>query len=312
MPRTSTAAFKAARAASAGHFCYLTKVGPLPVSGDYLRFTSHGYDLVYDDQSGDGDQTFYARTGTELSNLSSDIDLSVDNGEASTLTEIPTYPNTGITDAMIDAKALDGVEYVVYEVNWKDLTAAMGHEVQGSGPIGEVRKHRSGLITFELRSWTQYLQQNSVVELDSLTCRVKRFGSQVGEERFPCMKDITAMWVNAVAVTSVGSETVREFTAGLLLQASGFFAPGLVEWVSGDNAGTSQEVEDFDAGGVISLRFVTTYPIQAGDTFNIRPDCTRKWSGANSCDTHSNRPWFRGEPFIPVSDTVALSIPYAS
>lgn len=309
MPRISSAEFKAARAANAGHFCYLTKVGPLPISGDFLCFTSHGRDIDYDD--GDGVRTYYARTGTELSNLSANIDLTVDNGEARSLTEIPTFPNTGITEAMIETKALDGVEYVVYEINWKDQSTEMGHEVQGSGPIGEVRQHRSGLITFELRAWSQYLQQNSVVELDSMTCRVKRFGSQVGEERYPCMKNITGLWVHGVTVTAVGPETVREFSASSLVQAQDFFAPGLVLWTYGANTGRAIEVDEFDAGGIISLRFVTRHPVQVGDTFSIRPDCTRKWSGPNSCETHGNRAWFRGEPFIPVSDVVALSIPYA-
>lgn len=309
MPRTSSPTLQTFKALRITTLCFLTKIGPLP-GGAFVCLTSRGRDVIYDDGSGDGPLTYYARTGSEHSAFVSNNDLTVDNGEVNTLKEIPTYPNTGITQEMIDAKALDGVDYVVYQVNYKDLT--MGHEIQGSGPVGEVHQHRGGLITFELRSWTQYLLQNSVVELDSLTCRVKRFGSQPGDELYPCMKDISSYWIHDVPVTSVGAETVREFTASSLAQAQDYFAPGLWVWTTGANAGTSQEIEEFDAGGAVTLRFTTRFPIQVGDEGSIRRDCTRKWSGPNSCNDHGNRPWFRGEPFIPVSDVIALSVPLAA
>jgi hypothetical protein len=208
----------------------------------------------------------------------------------------------------------------VYQVNYKDLSPTMGHEIMAGGPIGEVRQQLGGLITFECRSWTQYLKQNSVCELDSLTCRAKRFGSQPGDERFPCLKDISSLWVHSQVVTGVGTETVREFTASGLGQADDYFAPGLVLWLTGDNSGQSKEVETFASGGIIELQFITRFPIQAGDTFDIRPDCTREFGRVlptdpiknNSCLFHGNHPNFRGEPFIPVSSTVALTIPGAA
>jgi uncharacterized phage protein (TIGR02218 family) len=288
--------------------CYLERVGPL-ADGSFITMTSLDRDVVYDD--GNGVLTYRASTGVQLSNLAAGNDLSVDNGETQTL--VPIYPVEGITEAMVDNGELDGVEFVVYKVNFEDLS--MGHEVMASGKIGQVRILPGGLITFENRSWSQLLQQNSVCEVDSLTCRVKRFGSQPGDERFPCNYDITGEWVTGVEVTSVGSEAVREFFADSLGQEDNYFAPGLVKWVTGANAGMSREIEAFEAsssGGGITLLFTARNPIQIGDTFDIRRDCTRRWEGHNSCETYNNRPWFRGEPYIPISDTVGLLVPGAS
>jgi uncharacterized phage protein (TIGR02218 family) len=289
--------------------CYLQKIGPLSSDGDVIALTSLDRDVVYDD--GGGALTYYAASGMQLSNLAATNDLSVDNGETDTL--VPVYPAQGITVAAVDNGELDGIEFVVYKVNYADLS--MGHEVMASGAIGNVRMVPGGLVTFENRSWSQLLQQNSVCEADSLTCRVKRFGSQPGEERFPCNYDVEPEWVRGVTVTGVGAESVREFSADALDYPPDYFAPGLVLWVTGENAGMSREVERFDSdsgGGDVTLLFTTRNPIRVGDTFDIRRDCTRKWEGHNSCETYSNRPWFRGEPFIPISDTVGLLVPGAA
>jgi uncharacterized phage protein (TIGR02218 family) len=307
MPRTCSPALLAHMSSSATTLCFLQKVGPLP-DDSYICTTSNSRDMRYDD--GTGERIYYARTGVQLSNMASANDLSVDNGEAQTLVEIPTYPNTGITEEMIEAGRLDGVEFVIYKVNYRDLS--MGHMIESSGPVGEIRRSIDGLITIELRSWCDLLRQNSVTERDSLTCRVKRFGSQPGDERFPCMYDLTGEWITSVTVTDVGAETVRDFEASSLGQAANYFSPGLIEWTSGDNQGKFSEVQTFTAGGGISLLFTTKFPIQNGDTFSIRRDCSRKWAGNNSCDTFGNREWFRGEPFIPVSDRIALTVPGAA
>lgn len=295
------------KALPATTLCLLQKVGPLR-DGSFIAMTSLDRDVTYDADDGDGPITYRASTGVEVSNLSATSSLTVDNGESKTL--VPIYPVEGITEAMVDNGELDGVEYSILQVNYMDLAAGR-HEAIANGPIGEVRVLPGGLITFENRSWSQLLQQNSVCEVDSLTCRVKRFGSQPGDERFPCMYDLSAEVWPVAAVTSVGAEDVREFTASTVTQAQDYFAPGRVLWVTGANAGTTREVEAFDEGGGFTLLFTTRNPIAVGDTFIPQRECSRQWEGHNSCETYGNRPWFRGEPKIPVADTVGLLIPGA-
>lgn len=91
-----------------------------------------------------------------------------------------------------------------------------------------------------------------------------------------------------------------------------YYWPGVVKWDTGDNVGYQREVEAYAATGDLSLRFILPHAAQIGDEGQIRRDCTRNWSGHNSCDTffgdqkgaHHN-----GEPNIPIGDTMANSTP---
>jgi uncharacterized phage protein (TIGR02218 family) len=285
----------------------LLLVGPLP-DASYRGFAGLDIDVAYD--NGAGSRTYKARTGMQMSAMQSSADLGVDNAEAETLLPIAGYEIEGFTQAQIDAGALDKVPFVVYRVNYNDLTAGR-HEVMGSGTIGEMRQKFGGLTILELRSLSQQLKQ-SIVELDSINCRA-RFGSQVGDERFPCGYDLTAEWISGT-VTGVGSEADRTFSCSTLAQSTDYFAPGLVEWLSGDNLGQECEVEAF-ASAVVDLQFPTVNAVSIGDTFRIRRDCTKRFSGHNSCETFwaaDKTLHFRGEPHIPIGDTGKLNSPGAA
>jgi uncharacterized phage protein (TIGR02218 family) len=299
------AALQAHKAQSSTTLTDLLLVDP---DGLRMGFTLLDVDVTYDD--GNGNVVYKARTGVEMSALVSTSDLGVDNAEATTLAPVAGFLSEGITQQQVDSGALDKAPFVVYRVNYADLS--MGHEIVGGGTIGEQRTKFSQFTVLELRSLSQQLKQ-SVGELDSLTCRAK-FGSQVGDERFPCGFDLATEWVDSLAVTSVGAETDREFTCVALDQADNYFAPGVVEWLAGDNAGQSCEVESF-AGGVVTLQFPTVNPILASHEFRIRRDCSKRKTGHNSCkDTFWLTDWalhFRGEPAIPVSRAGKLLTPGA-
>jgi uncharacterized phage protein (TIGR02218 family) len=292
----------------------LLLIGPLD-DGTYRGLTLLDADLAYDD--GNGSVTYKARTGVEVSTLQSSADLGVDNAEANTLLALGAFPIEGFTQAQIDSGALDTAPFVVYRVNYRDLT--MGHEIIAGGTIGEVRQKVGGLVVLELRSLSQQLKQ-SVVELDSKSCRA-RFGSQpigtgggVVEERFPCGFDVSTLWVSG-AVEAVGDEGDLEFADTSLGQGVDHFAPGVVEWLTGANAGQKTEVDSFSEGTFV-LQFPTVNPIQLGDTFRARPDCTKQWfDGHNSCSTFwgsQKALHFRGEPHIPTGDSAQLNTPGAA
>jgi len=289
---------------------YLLKIGPTP-SGSYFGMTSINKDEVYDD--GDGELTYYAATGIQLSTLEASNDLSVDNGEAQSL--ITLIPGMGITQDMVDRGEIDTVEFVVYEHDY--LNGASGeHRIHQSGVLGRCRVVQGVLVIPELRAWTQLLDQNGLVSLTSILCRAKRFGSQEGEEREWCGYDVTGEWRDFV-VTAVGAETVREFTIAAdssdgLEDAEDYYAPGMTEWTEGDNVGFQREVAAFGAAdssgeSEVELRFTLPNPVQVGDKGRIRRDCTRRWSGHNSCDTFfgtEKGAHYRGEPNIPIGNTM--------
>lgn len=291
----------------------LLLVGPLP-DDSYRGFTLLDVPLSYDD--GNGSITYQARTGMEMSALSSTSDLGVDNAEANTLAPVAGFQLEGFTEVQIDAGVLDKTPFVVYRVNYADLS--MGHEVIAGGTIGEVRTKFGQMAVLELRSLSQQLKQ-TIGEVDSLTCRAK-FGSQpigtgggVVEERFPCGYNLASEWVSGT-VLAVGTETDRTFADTGLTQADDYFAPGVVEWIAGANAGQKMEVESF-AASTVTLQFPTINAITLGDTYRIRRECSKRKDGHNGCQTFWGADWvlhFRGEPWIPVGDTANLNVPGAA
>jgi uncharacterized phage protein (TIGR02218 family) len=268
--------------------------------GTVFGFTSTNRALTYDDGV---DEVTYAR-GHDLSAMQMTGDLSVDNAEARLLLSA----GTPVSEAQIVAGILDGAEWTVYQVNYADLT--QGRRTVSHGYLGRPKVGKGGAyVALELRTLVDLLRQTPW-EKWQRRCRVKRFGSQPGEERYPCMYDVTGEWITGVPVTDEGVESDRTFSASSLGQAADYFAPGMIVVTSGANEDTEVEVESF-AGGVITLAFPLPYPMVNGVTFDIRRDCTREWSGHNSCETYGNRLWFRGEPKMRPADALATQIPGA-
>lgn len=276
--------------------------------GTSLGLTSLDASVLYDD--GSVDLTYSAPIGFENVAFEKSAALDVDNSEAKML-----LADSGpFTSEFIEAGNLDYGTFVVYRINWGDATAtpnglravANRHEIVASGTIGIVKNVDGVSGVIELRGLPQLLKQN-YMQLYSVTCRAK-FGSGGGGTcvgRGECGYDAEALWQN-LAVDSVGTETDRIFTADGSPTGSIPFVPGVVHWLTGDNAGLQSEVEEID-GANITLRFGTPYAIQAGDTFKIRPDCDKTW--ATCRDVFTNEEHFRGEPFIPLADERSQGVP---
>lgn len=270
-----------------------------------IGYCSTNRPLTYDAGDGYGPVLYRVMSGFDQSAIVSSADTAVDNSEAKVL----ALAGGPITEAKINAGAYDGAEFTVMEVNYADLS--MGHVVLQHGYIGKARSLKGAAFTLELRDLVDLLRQQPWEKFQR-TCRVKRFGSQPGDERFPCMYDLTGEWVEDVPVTSLGVESTRTFTASSLAQAGDYFAPGFLVWTTGQNAGLEFDVESFGAGGVITVVFPMPYIPESGDEFDIRRDCSREWEGHNSCETYANRLSFRGEPKMRPADALATQIPGAS
>lgn len=295
-------------ATTTGH---LLRIEPVRAGYSVVGLTDLDVDVAYDD--GDGSVSYLAPVGFTSSAQVTTSDFSVDNAETQSL--FPEYEVPQISEADIRAGAYDYAAFKLYLVNHADLT--QGHVLLMTGTLGEMKTVDGVAFFGELRSLFQQFRQ-SIVERDSLTCRAT-FGSQSADspdaatapkiERFPCGVVVNGLWVSGT-VTGVGVESTRTFTDASMSIPDGTFVPGICEWLTGANAGRTFEVEAF-AGKVASLAFPTGYPIEVGDTFRIRPDCTKQWSGPNSCFTYSNRLQYRGEPNIPVGDAGSTSQPGA-
>lgn len=269
--------------------CLLTRIACK--DGTVIGFADLDVDIAYDD--GDGTVTYEAENGgLAPQRLQASSDLTVDN------TELQGWvSSSGITEAQIRAGLFDYAQVRIYRVNYMDTS--QGHEIVATGTAGETVFSANGWKT-EFRSLVQQLRQ-PISKLYSLTCRAKFGDAQ-------CGKSFT--WVSGT-VTSVGVETDRLFDSGVS-GADDLYNLGVVEWLTGDNAGGQMEVDDFGSGEFV-LSLAMPYAIQVGDTFRVRKDCNKEWDDAsNGCLFHwagDRALHFRGEPHIPVADGGASMIP---
>lgn len=312
--RTISAELQAHLDSSATTTTLLLRIDPVTPGYSSIGATLLDRDVVYDD--GDGEVIYKATIGMVPANIVSSASMEVGNTEIQHLLPETDLP---ISEADISAGVYDFASYTLMLVNYDDLS--MGHVIMpsGHGQLGQMRQENGLSFWSELTALMKLLKQ-SIVEKDSLSCRAI-FGSQpIGTvdaeqtQRFPCGKDTSGMWVTK-AVTAVGLETNRAFTAGSLGAAADVYVPGMLKWLTGANAGRSYEVESQTAGGLIGLTFETMFPIEAGDTFEIRPDCTKWKDGNNGCKFHFGSTWvlhYRGEPLIPVADADQINAPGAS
>jgi len=271
--------------------------------GTVLGLTSLDRSVTYND--GAGDVVYNSPIGIDTFAMESSADLSVDNTEV----EILLADSDEFSDEQINAGVLDYGKYIVYRINWADVS--QGREILDFGTIGIVKNVNGLAGVIELRSTFQQLKQ-TYGNLYSITCRAE-FGSGGGGACVgfgECGFDAESLWQNH-SVASVGAETDRIFTADTTPAVSGpngalSFAPGLVRWLTGDNAGLTSEIES-TSGAEITLRFGTPYAIQASDTFKTRPDCDKTWETCR--DDYANQLNFRGEPKIPLADESSQATP---
>jgi uncharacterized phage protein (TIGR02218 family)/uncharacterized protein (TIGR02217 family) len=297
MPRNVPIPIKASLASAATTLCAIVKIIPRQPGYATYGVTTLDHDIQYD--TGDGLLNYSARIGTEPSALVAASDLSVAGGESKQL--MPMF-DTPVSEADMAAGAYDYARFEAYLIDYK--RPEDGHTLVQTGTLGRNVITDSGLAwTTELRGLTQRLKQ-SVTEKWSLSCRA-RFGSQPGEQKFFCGFNVSPLWQSGT-VTAVGTDTTQEFTSSGLAPVYGG-VPGMVRWFTGRNAGRTDEAETFvdDAGEqTIGLTFGAMFPIEIGDEFEFRDDCSKT---PDACKERNNWPRYRGEPTIPVSDAGVIS-----
>jgi uncharacterized phage protein (TIGR02218 family) len=256
-------------------------------------------DVAYDD--GAGEINYIATNGFDATTLSADLGYNVSNAEGYSLISDEVE---GVTVEMVEAGELDDATWVCYLVNFQDLT--MGHVILDAGDLGEVRT-RYGMVWIpELLSYIMRLKQ-AVGSVWSRQCRAI-FGTPAGSQT-GCGVSLTPLWVSAEVVT-VGAEANRVFTGDDITDSPSLPpVPGRLQWLTGANAGREFAVEEVD-GQVVTLSEPTAYLIEVGDTFRIRPDCGKLYA-ENCIGQYDNGPNFKGEPLIPVGDSVGVQAPGA-
>lgn len=246
--------------------------------GVALHFTDHDVDIVFDGA------TYKASTGYTRSTIATERGLSVDDLEIEGLLD-----DDQLAERDLRLGLLDGAEVRIFMVNWAD--PAMGMIPLRRGTIGEVTLQHNGVFQAELRGLADRLQQ-TVIEFYSPMCR-----ADLGDER--CGVDIAA---RGVAGTIVSVTDATRFTVSLSGSLAAFTG-GLIIFTGGENAGATLEVMSWNApGNEVTLFMGAVYQLAAGDAFTLVPGCDKTFSTCR--DTFDNAVNFRGEPFLPGSDTL--------
>lgn len=286
----------------------IMRIEPVMPGFDPVGCAALDREIVYDD--GRGELIYRAVVGYTPSSLVSTAAMGVDNSEGQHL--LPVV-DMGLDEKMLASGAWDYANFWIMWVNYEDLS--MGHIPITRGQLGQVRIENGLTFWTEPTSLVKQLKV-PVVKKSSRLCRAI-FGSQYPDtpgaevvEIQPCTRGVSDLWVSGT-VTAVGLENARTFTAAGLV---GAFQPGMVKWATGDNAGQQVDV-DVQAGATISLAKECIYPIRIGDTFLIRPDCTKWKDGVNGCKQHHGDAWvfwYRGEPHLKPQDSDSAFTPGAA
>ena len=250
-------------------------------AGQVYGFTNLDVNRVYND--GAGAITYVSDNGFTPKRVARSSAMGVDNSELDGLISA-----SGITEAKVRAGMFRGATVTVYRVNWNDLTTGR-QEVVDYGKAGETRYGQNAWTT-EFLSLSALLGQ-PIGETYGIDCP-----AQFGDAR--CGKAF--VWT-AGSVTSLGSDTKREFGDTASVEAAGFYTLGVIRFLTGLNTGHQMEIEAHALGAFELSLDLLPFPIAIADTYERRQDCDKKF--ATCRDVHANTAKFRGFNLMPVDGT---------
>lgn len=252
--------------------------------GMVFAFTSHDTPITV------GGVTYSATEGFQSTAVDTKSDFSVDNTDISGV-----FDDEAITVSDLRAGLFDFADVHLFLANWN---AAQGPLKIRRGKLGEVVSSPQGWFTVELRGLTQLLSQQ-IVELYGPMCRADLFDGR-------CALD-AADYTSLGHVTTVTDETTAIVTLDTLsskYQANdGWFANGLIHWLTGENAGRSVEILTWsESTGTLGFHVPNSFPMTIGDTFSITPGCDKSLETCR--DKFNNLLNRRGEGYLPGDDQV--------
>ena len=218
--------------------------------GAVFTFTNHDVDLVKDGE------TYVARTGFDASAIANTASLAVDNMEVSGFLH-----SESITEVDISAGRWDAATIFVADVNY--LNVAQGQTIIAVGTVGNISAGRLG-FTVECRSLSQRLSQN-IGRSVTPYCDADVFDARCGKDPTP--------YIVTGNVTG-GNTDMKHFSDSTRLEAAPWFDFGKVTWLSGENAGLSQEIKK-QTGSAFVLQLRMPFPIDVGDDYTMLPGCNK-------------------------------------
>jgi len=244
--------------------------------GEIFGFTDHDESIIY------AGLTYEAATGFMPSTIATANGLAVDDLELEGV-----LSSSAINQEDLLAGLWDGAEVWLYRVNYKNL--ADGAIVMRRGWTGEVRGGQTSFVA-ELRGMAQKLAQQ-IGENYSPLCRATFCDAR-------CKLDLDDFKVSGT-LTAVTDR--RIFTDASRTEANDYFNFGLVTFLTGANAGLSREVKTYFSD-TIECELPFPFDVSVGDTYELWRGCDKRL--ATCRDTYNNVINFRGEPYVPITDSL--------
>ena len=255
--------------------------------GGIVRYTSADTQIVY------GGNTFargplISRSRTKLS-----IGISVDDLEVILSADSTVQVNGKALMTFLASGGLDGARLRLERAFMADwATAPAGTLVMFAGRVSDVTmgRYEAKLV---VRSDTELLDVKVPKNLYQPGCMNTLYDAACGKSR-SALTVSNAVWTVPAPTKSVFGSTLGG--------AAGYFDLGVVTFTSGANSGISRTIKSFAAGGTVTLIAPFPFAPAAGDTFAIYPGCDKTQATCNS--RFANLARFRGQPYIPVPETV--------
>ncbi|MBT9158791.1 MAG: hypothetical protein DDT26_00038 [Dehalococcoidia bacterium] len=275
--KTIPLSLRMAYAETGAALCYLVKI--VTKAGEVRGFATADRRVIFND--GLGPVNYSAFQELRPQRIQEDATFDVDN------TDLTGWFGMAL-DNLIMAGEFDFAEITIYRVSY--LKLERGAEVMAHGTVGQVSLNRGtrGKRRVEFRSLTQQLKQ-TVNQLYSLTCR-----ADFGDDR--CRMPL--VWENAT-VSFVGTNPFSDLVLSGLARPTGYFDLGVLEVMSGPNAGVTIEIESWSSTGAALLGFLSPKPFDVGTLVRVRRDCFKTES---ACIAYGNIRNMRAEHKTPVQD----------
>lgn len=260
------------------------------VNGAVYRWS--GSDLVLTG----GGNTWGLGPGLERTKVKFTVGISVDSMTV-TLTDIAgTTINGQALIPFIRAGGLYGARLQVDKAFWGPAdTAPVGALLWFPGRVADMVCDRySAQLT--IKSDLELLDVMVPLEVYQQGCLNTLYDPRCGLAR--------ATYSIPGAATAASDSRRITINIGLLGGYTGYFDLGVITFTSGANAGISRTVKTHVGGSSGGITVLQPWPFAwaAGDTFTAYPGCDK--TQATCTAKFNNLPHFRGQPYIPVPETV--------
>lgn len=221
------------------------------------------------------------------------VGISVDTLDLDLTLPDEVLVNTTPIAKFISAGGLDGATVRLDRVfAASDIRTPVGGVTLFAGRVEDVQVYR-GNAKVAVVSDLSLLDSKVPSNLFQPACGSTLFDTVCGVSRVG--------WQSTGTVTGTPAPTNRVFDSGLA-PAAGLYDLGTVTFTSGQNAGIARTVRACTTGGTFTMIAPFPFAPAVGDTFTVLPGCDKTM--ATCSGRFNNLSQYRGQPFVPVPETV--------